>query len=182
MSRVRESQHNHPSPGRCVLAAAAVLAALGLAALAGCSSADGDLQKFIVQTEREPGGRVEPLPEIAPYQTFVYADQGMRSPFVPSQPAGGSGVRPDKQRHREFLEQFSLDTLRMVGTLKLGGETYGLIETHDGLVSRVLPGNYIGQNDGKIISITPSKILIRQIVPDGTGGYIEQPAALALSD
>jgi type IV pilus assembly protein PilP len=100
---------------------------------------------------------------------------------------GGSGgsssgaLRPDTRRNREFLEQFSLDTLRMVGTLRLSDRTYGLIKTKDGLVHRVLPGNYLGQADGRVIEISPSKISVVEIVPDGLGGYMERPASLALN-
>jgi type IV pilus assembly protein PilP len=166
---------------RIGIAALALGACAALTTLSACSSADSQLRQFIAQTESEPGGRVKPLPVIKPYQTFVYADQDLRSPFVPSRPTAGSGLRPDPKRHREFLEQFSLDTLRMVGTLDVSGKTYALVETRGGLVNRVMPGNYIGQNDGKITSITPSKIYIREIVPDGSGGYIERPAALALN-
>jgi len=162
---------------------ATLLACLQLALLAACSSADDDLQRFIDQTKREGGGRVEPLPEVKPYQTYTYAASSLRSPFVPNGPSGGNSyLRPDPKRNREFLEQYSLDTLRMVGTLKLGGDSYGLIETKDGLVHRVVVGNYVGQNDGRITSITPAKILVREIVPDGTGGYVERPAALVLNN
>jgi type IV pilus assembly protein PilP len=170
------------SLGRLSRAALAALGCAALAALTACSSADDQLQQFVNDVKHQPGGRVEPLPEVKPYQTFTYSAQNLRSPFVPSASTSGSSLRPDAKRNREFLEQFSLDTLKMVGTLKLGGETYGLVETHGGLVNRVLPGNYIGQNDGKITDITASKITIREIVPDGTGGYIERPAALALSN
>lgn len=165
------------------LAVIAVLACAALPALSACSSADDDLQSFINETKREGGGRVEPLPEVKPYETFIYSASGLRSPFVPSGPSGpAAALRPDTKRNREFLEQFPLDTLKMVGTLNLGGKTYGLIETRDGLVNRVLPGNYIGQNDGRITEITASKIFVREIVPDGTGGYIERPAAIALNN
>jgi type IV pilus assembly protein PilP len=164
------------------LACAALIGLPALTLLTACSSADDELEGFITETKHEAGGRVEPLPEVKPYQTFNYVDSNLRSPFVPSGPSGGALLRPDPKRNREFLEQYSLDTLKMVGTLKISGETYGLVQTKDGLVNRVLTGNYIGQNDGKIVEITPSKILIREIVPDGTGGYIERPAALALSD
>ncbi len=170
---------------RAVAAWLAAYALVGVPALtlSACSSADDELQNFISQTKRESGGRVEPLPEVKPYQTFTYAAMNLRSPFTPSGPSGnGANLRPDPKRNREFLEQFPLDTLKMVGTLKLAGQTYGLVETKDGLVNRVLPGNYIGQNDGRITEINSSKIVIREIVPDGTGGYIERPAALALSD
>jgi type IV pilus assembly protein PilP len=171
--------------GRAVAAWLVCLSVVGLPALTltACSSADDELQSFISETKREGGGRVEPLPEVKPYQTFTYAAMNLRSPFVPSAPSGnGANLRPDAKRNREFLEQFPLDTLKMVGTIKLSGQTYGLVQTKDGLVNRVLPGNYIGQSDGRITEITPSKIFIREIVPDGTGGYIERPAALTLSD
>jgi type IV pilus assembly protein PilP len=164
---------------------AVALACLGYAVLAGCTSADDELNRFIEQTSHEPGGRVEPLPEIKPYETFVYADSEMRSPFMPSAPGAGAGlagVRPDQKRNREFLEQFSLDTLKMVGTLRLGGSMFGLVQTKDGLVHRVSVGEHLGQAEGKITEITPSKISLIEIVPDSLGGYMERPAALALNE
>jgi len=164
---------------------AVALACLGYALLAGCSSADDELNHFIEETKHEPGGRVEPLPEIKPYETYVYADSEMRSPFMPSAPGAGAGlagVRPDQKRNREFLEQFSLDTLKMVGTLRLGGSMFGLVQTKDGLVHRVAVGEHMGQAEGKITDITPSKISLVEIVPDSLGGYMERPAALALNE
>jgi type IV pilus assembly protein PilP len=163
-----------------------VLVCMSFAGLTACSSADDELDRFIQDTKKEAGGRVEPLPEVKPYETFAYSATQMRSPFMPSGPTAGPGgasmVRPDSKRNREFLEQFSLDTLKMVGTLKLSGTNYGLVQTKDGLVHRVVPGNYLGQADGKIIGISPSKIELTEIVPDGLGGYIERPAALALTE
>src|SRR3569833_1632952 len=150
--------------------------------ITGCSSADDDLARFIEDTKKEPGGRVEPLPEVKFFVSFTYAAAELRSPFLPSSPgsgAGAGGLRPDSKRNREFLEQFSLDTLKMVGTLRLTGRVYGLVRTKDGLVHRVSVGNYLGQADGKITDITPSKITLVEIVPDGLGGYMERPAKLA---
>ena len=161
------------------------LATAVYAALTACSSADDELARFIEDTKKEPGGRVEPLPEIKPYETFVYSASEMRSPFLPSSPGSGAGlngVRPDQKRNREFLEQYSLDTLKMVGTLRLGGSIYGLVQTKDGLVHRVTTGNHIGQAEGKITEISPSKISLIELVPDSLGGYMERPAALALNE
>ena len=157
---------------------------LGLALLAGCSSRDSELEQFIAQTKQEQPGGVEPLPEVKPYESYFYTAQGERSPFVP----GGRGdannpsVRPDIKRNREFLEQFALDTLQMVGTMRINGRTYGLVKARDGLVHRVLPGNRMGQADGRITAIDEDKISLTEIVPDGMGGFIERPAALALSE
>jgi type IV pilus assembly protein PilP len=165
-----------------ICSALACVAYLGITA---CSSADDDLTRFIEDTKKEPGGRGEPLPEVKPYETFTYAAAELRSPFLPSGPggsAGSAGVRPDAKRNREFLEQFPLDTLKMVGTLRLSGRVYGLVKTKDGLVHRVSVGNYLGQADGKITDVTPSKISLIEIVPDGLGGYMERPAGLALNE
>jgi len=160
--------------------------ALAVAAtLAGCSDDMDKLQAQVDEIKNRPGGRIEPLPEVRPYETFTYAASTLRSPFVAGMPASASastGIRPDQNRPREFLEQFSLDTLKMVGTLRLGGRTYGLVQTRDGLVHRVLPGNHLGQADGRITAIEDGRISLTEIVPDGMGGFIERPAALALSE
>lgn len=161
-----------------------ILLALSLG-LAACSDDIDDLRKHIAEVKARPGERIEPLPQIKPYEAFVYKASTMRSPFVQSAPVRSdvaNAVRPDSKRPREFLEQFSLDTLKMVGTLQLLGKDYGLVQGKDGLVHRVLPGNHMGQNDGRITSITNNKISLVEIIPDGLGGYIERPAALALNE
>ncbi len=163
------------------MAVAGCLAAV--LALAGCGDGLDDLRAEIEQAKQRPGGRIAPLPEVKPYESFVYSQAGGRSPFAQSVAGTDTaGPRPDSKRSREYLEQFPLDTMRMVGTLKLGGANYGLVQTRDGLVHRVLPGNYLGQNDGKILSIADTRISLIEIVPDGLGGYIERPAALGMGE
>ena len=161
------------------------LIAAAIAAVSGCSSDIDNLESRIQEVRSRPGGRIEPLPEVKPYETFSYAAATLRSPFVQGMPATAmapGAIRPDLNRPREFLEQFSLDTLRMVGTLRMNGRTYGLVQTQDGLVHRVLPGNRVGQSDGKITAIEEGKISLIEIVSDGLGGFIERPAAIALSE
>ena len=159
--------------------------ALGLTA---CGGDMDDLDQYINEVKARPGGRIDPLPEITPYEVFSYvADvQGLRSPFVPDTPqAAGTaagGARPDPDRSREYLESFPLDTLGMVGTLYIGETMYGLVQTSDGLIHRVVPGNYLGQNDGRITDISESEITLIEIISDGIGGYIERDAAIGLSD
>ena len=100
------------------------LCALGLAA---CGGNMDDLDEYINDVKARPGGRIDPLPEITPYEVFMYvADaEGVRSPFIPDTPQASTsgaagGVGPDPDRIMEFLEGFPLDTLRMVGTLHIG--------------------------------------------------------------
>jgi type IV pilus assembly protein PilP len=150
---------------RTFLIAAAAVAVLSLS---GCSDGMDQLRGQVAEIKARPGEAIEPLPEIKPYEAFAYNASNLRSPFVPTAPARNdlaAGLRPDVKRPREFLEQFPLDTMRMVGTLQLQGRSYGLVQGKDGLVG-----------------ISPTKITVIEIVPDGLGGYIERPAALALTE
>ena len=162
-----------------------LVAVLGVAA---CSGNMNDLDQYINEVKARPGGRIEPLPEVTPYEVFTYiADaQGLRSPFRPDTPqstgAAAGGARPDPERSREYLEGFPLDTLGMVGTLYIGETMYALVQTSDGLIHRVVPGNYMGQNDGRITDISESEVTLVEIISDGIGGYIERDAAVSLSD
>jgi type IV pilus assembly protein PilP len=138
--------------------------------VAACGADQDDLDQYINEVKARPGGRIEPLPEITPYEVFTYvADaEGVRSPFVPDTPqatttGAGGGIRPDSDRSREFLEGFPLDTLRMVGTLNMSDTMYGL-------------------DDGRINTIDESEIELVEIISDGIGGYIERDAAISLSD
>jgi type IV pilus assembly protein PilP len=160
------------------------LIAVGLSACGG--SAD-DLDAYVNEVKMRKGGIIEPLPEITPYEGFNYiADkQGIRSPFRPDTPqsaGGNNGPRPDDERSREYLESFPLDALGMVGTLHIDETMYGLVKTSDGLIHRVTPGNFMGQNDGRITDISESGIELVEIISDGIGGYIERDAAIGISD
>lgn len=155
----------------------------GILLLGGCSDGLDELRGEIEKAKQRPGGRIKPLPEVQPYVSHEYQMADHRSPFLQSLAGEGpSGPRPDVQRPREYLEQFPLDTLKMVGTLRFGNAQYGLVQTRDGMIHRVLPGNHLGQNDGSVMSIGDARITVVEIVPDGMGGYLERQAALALSD
>ena len=153
--------------------------------LAGCGGGQSDLLKYIDQVKARPGGRIEALPQIKPYETFTYDAEALRSPFIPDRPAaraGATGPRPDSGRPKEYLEQFPIDTLAMAGTLSLGNNTYGLVQTQDGMLHKVASGNYIGQYDGRVVAVLPSEIQIEELLPDGVGGFYKRSAAIALEN
>ena len=158
-----------------------------IAVTAGCGNDMSDLDDYIGDVKQRPGGRIEELPQVKVYESFTYAANDERSPFVPEAARNvvqrsDSGIKPDDNRNREYLEEFPLDALRMVGSLTSNNTVYALVQTDDGLIHRVRPGNHMGQNDGRIVSITDSEIQVIEIVPDGLGGYMERPAASALSE
>jgi len=168
--------------------AAVVLAGL----LAGCAGEDmADLKAYVQKVESRKGGRIKPLPEFKTYENYAYVPGGRRDPFEPVREvaapaqtgqASGSGIQPDFDRRKETLEAFPLDALEFVGHLQRQDDEWALITAPDGLVHRVQVGNYLGQNHGRIEAITESKVRLTEIVPDGTGGWIEREAALALND
>jgi type IV pilus assembly protein PilP len=168
-----------------------------IASLSGCVSTDiSSLENKVSEIMARPGGRIEPLPEIKPYEAYAYQAGGAdaRNPFklfyVIAKPEVEPGSVDDglteemereiRNRNREELEQFELDSLRMVGTLDNDDNNWGIVLDPDGVVHRVSVGNYIGVNIGKIINIYEDRIELREIVQDSGGRWEEREAALAL--
>jgi len=174
-----------PNSGVSKRLGGSITLACWLLLLTACSNDLADLQKEVADIKSKATEKLEALPPIKPYESFKYDASDERSPFMPSS-SGKSNVanslRPNANRPREFLEQFSLDTLQMVGTLDMAGRHYGLVQEKDGLVHHVQVGGHIGQADGRIVSITNTRIAVIELVPDGLGGYIERPAALTLKE
>lgn len=167
------------SPLRMVL----VVALLGL--LAGCTPS-GDPQQWVAKEKARKGAPLEPLPVIKTFETFLYANQDRRDPFGLSseeqEQAVNSGPQPDQNRPREPLESFPLDGLKMSGTLGLAKTIEGLVRDPDGVVHRVHAGNYMGQNFGRITAIGEDRIELVELVPNGSGGWMERQATIALGD
>lgn len=159
--------------------------------LSGCSEGMSDLEAWVADVKSRPQQGVEPLPEVIPYRTFAYNKSEKRDPFDASifRPKIGqtaakhfSGLTPDSNRVPEYLESFPLDTLRMVGTMQQEKQTWALIKTPDNTIQRVLSGNYLGQNNGKIISVTDDVVELAEIIPDEFGGWRERSSSIALSE
>ena len=157
--------------------------------LAGCASQDmSDLQDFVEEVKARPASGIEPIPEVKQVVGFVYMPKNRRDPFTRQEDDTAvtetildNGVRPDPNRRKEELESYSLDTLRMVGTLEQEEDRWGLVKTSDGTIHRVAPGNYMGQNDGRITRVSEDKIELIELVPTGSG-FLEKEAAIALGD
>ena len=160
----------------------AIVVATLLTFLAGCSQ-DSDLQEWVAREKAQKGAPIAPLPVLKTFETFEYTDQGMRDPFAPSleELPTGSGPQPDKHP-KEPLEAYALDSLKMVGSIGAGASLEGLIKDTEGTVHRVHHGNYMGQNNGKIVGITESRIDLVELIPNGTGGWMERHATIALPE
>jgi|APFre7841882630_1041343.scaffolds.fasta_scaffold03419_2 type IV pilus assembly protein PilP len=153
-------------------------------ALAGCGGeSHQDLRAWMVDQGKGARGRVDPLPQITPYEPFAYNAFDLPDPFKPRKiepTKGGSKLAPDFSRRREPLESYPLESLNMVGTLAQGKSTYALVRTPDKDVYQVSQGNYVGQNFGVILGITESEIRLKELVQDGTGDWTERTGTLQL--
>jgi len=166
---------------------AIALAALLLAACAGEELQD--VQAWVKEQDNMPRPRIEPLPEVKPFEAFAYtADKdGLLDPFRPRKieaprQTAGSGIRPDLNRPREPLEAYPLENLRMVGTLAQKGDIFALVKTPDNNLFRVRKGNYLGQNFGVITQIDEGSVKLREIVQDGAGDWTERASTLQLQE
>ena len=158
------------------------------AAAVSCGGEPDELATYIEQVKARPGAPVEALPQIQPEEQFVYEADGRPSPFAPVAPAAEearqaeSSSGPVLDREREFLERYSLDALRMVGSVRTEGGLFGLIRTPEGLVHRLAEGDYLGRNHGRVTSITEREVRLLELVADDSGGYLQRPAAISLAD
>ena len=164
---------------------------LGLACLAvsGCGSKDAELKAWMDTVRAEEKVTIEPLPVLKPYEPFVYKRDDLKDPFLDTlteqktenlADASVGGVRPDLDRRKEALEAYPLDALRMVGTLARGGSLWALIQAPDQTISRVSVGNYLGENYGRVTDVGNNRVNLVEIIPNGTGGWIERPAAVEI--
>ena len=161
-----------------------IAAVLGLS---GCGGGYADLDDFMAQVKSRPAGHIAPIPAFKAYKAFTYSATSLRSPFQKpievteiTRLSMATNVKPDPNRPKEFLEQFPLDSLSMVGSLEQGGTLWALIQDEDGGVHRVKKGNYLGRNNGKIVEATDSFVSVLEIVPNGVDGWIERPRTIKL--
>lgn len=153
--------------------------------LAACGNGQfEDLEKFVKDAGQGLRGKVEPLPEVRPYEPFVYNAFDIPDPFKPRklQPVKGGANQPDFNRPKETLESYPLDGLKMVGTLDQNKVTYALIKTPDNTLYRVKPGNHMGQNFGVITQITDTEITLKETIQDSAGDWTEKISTITLQE
>jgi type IV pilus assembly protein PilP len=169
------------------LRAAGLVAALLLAACTG--EEFGDLKAELNEKSKDFRGRVDPLPQVKPYEPVPYTAEGIVDPFRPDRidVAGAprsprvdmSKMAPDLNRPKEPLEAFPLESLQMLGTIMQNRETFGLVKAGPNLY-RVKKGNYMGLNFGVVTAIDEVQINLKELVQDGQGEWVERASALQL--
>jgi len=168
----------------------ALVLCLGL--LFGCEGEQhSDLQAELNEMTQGFRGKVDPLPQVRPYEPVAYQAEGEIDPFrpdrvevaslnPPTEPKAG-GRQPDRDRPKEPLEAFPLESITMVGSLTQGGESFGLVKAGPNLY-RVRKGNYMGQNFGVITGIDEVQISLKELIQEGSGEWVERTSSLQLQE
>ena len=164
----------------------ALIAVASVALLGGCGSASHqDLVAWMAEQGKGARGHLDPIPQIKPYEPFVYNDFDLPDPFKPRkiEPAksdNANKLAPDLNRRREPLEAYPLESLAMVGTLEKGRTRYALVKTPEKDIYQVRQGMHMGQNYGVITDIGETDIKLKELMQDGSGDWSERSSALNL--
>jgi type IV pilus assembly protein PilP len=162
-------------------AAFAIVAALMLAGCGGESHQD--LRTWMADQGKGARGKLDPLPQIKPYDPFAYNAFDLPDPFKPRKiepTKGASKLAPDLTRRKEPLEAYPLESLAMVGTLERNKTIFALVRTPDADVYQIRAGNYVGQNFGVVTGVGESEIKLKELVQDGAGDWAERSSTLQL--
>jgi type IV pilus assembly protein PilP len=151
--------------------------------LSGCGD-NSHLQSakdFVAQTKARPARPIEPIPEIQNVQVEKYSVSQLRDPYqrVVNRTAGDDV--PDLHRKKSNLENYSLDSLKLVGIMTEGDHSWAVISTPDNLVYPLALGEYIGQNFGKLVAISNNKISVVETI-QSTGGWQKRNASLSITN
>jgi type IV pilus assembly protein PilP len=128
-------------------------------------------------------GKLEPLPQMKPYEPFTYNAFDLSDPFKPRKiepNRGSSKLAPDMSRRKEPLEAFPLESLNMVGSLQQGKTMFALVRTPERDVYQVRVGNHLGQDYGVVTSVTDGEIGLKELVQDSAGDWTERKSTLQL--
>jgi type IV pilus assembly protein PilP len=168
------------------MSALSVAVAAGLAACSG--EEQGELKAELNALTKDVRGRVDPLPQVRPYEPVPYTAESQIDPFRPERidvaktgiaGGGGSKLAPDPNRPKEPLEAFPLESIQMLGTITQQKDTFALVKAGPNLY-RVKKGNYMGQNFGVITDIDEAQISLKELVQDAAGDWVERSSALQL--
>lgn len=165
------------------LAIVALLSGCGRSVTNGPGEAS-NLETWSKEIEGKKGPNLDPLPVLTKFEPVSYNAEESRDPFSPAamRDEAANSLRPNANRAKEILEGFALDGLVMVGTMGEGNGLTGLIRAPDSVVYRVRVGEYMGQNDGRIVSVSNERIVLMEVVSDGAGGWEERQAAVVLTE
>ncbi len=162
--------------------------------LAACFGDDQqDIRQWMQEQRNATKPNVPPVPEPKKFSPAPYKNDLSIEPFSNQKlaqalkrestqaTANAALVAPELNRRKEVLEGYPLDAIAMVGTMLPKGVAVALVRV-DKLLYQVRAGNYLGQNYGKVVKLTETELVLREIVQDAAGEWIERQSSLQLQE
>lgn len=162
--------------------------------LSGCgASNEDDIRKWMVEERNQTRPKVAPIPAPKQFKPEAYTNATAIEPFSKEKltqalkresnqvAANGALVAPELVRRKEPLEAFPLDAMSVVGSIYNAGLPVALVKV-DNLLYQVKVGSYLGQNYGRVTKISETEVILREIVQDAVGEWIERVATLQLQE
>lgn len=158
--------------------------------ITGCFDDTTEIKAYMETVQANTTRYIPPMPEVPEFNHIAYSASGERSPFILPKPEAiqesmaqvAGCLSPDPKRRKQALEKFPLGTLAMRGTLGESNKSWALIEASDNTIHKVTVGNYLGMQQGKIISVENDLIKVLELVPDGSGCWVERESVVSMMD
>jgi type IV pilus assembly protein PilP len=162
--------------------------------LVGCgANSEDELRQWMLEQRSQTRPKVAPISEPKQFRPESYTQVTATEPFSSQKlthalrrestqaASNGALITPELARRKEALEAFPLDAMMLVGSLTKSGQPVALVRVEN-LLYQVRPGNYLGQNYGRVTKISETEVMLREIVQDATGEWIERTATLQLQE
>ena len=166
-----------------------MLVLLALIMISGCYNDTTDLRAYMEQVNAATTSKIDPMPEVPPYNHYDYSAFDLRSPFSLPKPEviqqkiqQMSGcLSPDPRRRKQPLEKFAVSDLTMRGTMGDDGVLWALLEASDFTLHRVSKDSYLGLFNGRITEVNANSVKLIELTPDGAGCWVERETVIKIS-
>ncbi len=161
-------------------------AAFATIALSGCGDDQQEIRSWMQAERAKVPQMTTTVAAPKRFDPFRY-DPGVVDPFsmtrlmVKGLDAPADGPKPDLDRRREALERFPLESIRMVGHLANGRSSFALLQA-ESIVYQARIGDYAGQNFGRITRVSDSEVVLKELVQDAAGDWVERNTSLRLQE
>ncbi len=137
--------------------------------LTGCNEKGVEIKDWMKEQEKSLKGKIEKIPEPQAYTPIEYSakfNPFVLKPIISLSQLTKNRFAPDANRKKEFLEEYTLETLKMTGFFSKDKKNYAMIKAPDNKVYQVTIGNYLGQNYGVIKDINEGVIFLEERIKE----------------
>lgn len=174
--------------------ATSLLLPLSAVLLTACSAQhDSDLQQWAQERKALAKPRVQALQDPSTFKPQAYEGRQSLDPFnmlkltqvltreAELQAGNNALLANERSRRKEELENYPLDSMAMVGSIRNQGQATALLRVNQ-MIYQVKAGDHLGQNYGQVVQVDENSIKLREVVQDAMGNWVERITTLDLQE